>query len=122
MRSDIWYFFTIFLAWLCVKLKVVLARLLLGEGALLQGGVEVGVAHDVAGAARGDLQKRIKAFLDRESRVRSKSHFVYVHVQPPLLVPGEQPVVVVDLKEEEKMFFFLRVLVKSGRVSDLRAL
>ncbi len=48
-----------------------------GDVFLVQRGIHVRVAHDVAGAARG--------------------HLVYVHVEPPLLAPGEQAVIVVNL-------------------------
>ena len=44
---------------------------------LLQGRIDVAVAHDVTGAAGG--------------------HLVDVHVEATLLVPGEEPVVVVHL-------------------------
>ena len=44
---------------------------------LLERRIDVAVAHDVAGAAGG--------------------HLVDVHVEAPLLVPGQQPVVVVHL-------------------------
>ena len=44
---------------------------------LLERRIDVAVSHDVAGAAGG--------------------HLVDVHVEAPLLVPGQQPVVVVHL-------------------------